>query len=293
MQTIMRPVYNRPEMLLLSMEAEIEARNYYNFPDDFVTIFIIEHGSDPVTMDLVSQYPFRNYCILRPKKFGLSVNILEGFKNAFSFASDYVIYIEDDVLLHKTYFQYMDTLLNMDLGKVSVLSAYNFDDGGNINEVRKHNHYAALAPLITKEFYVEYVLPCSCDYFYTNPAQFAINMNNKYKEHWETRRYRYKDSTHHAQAGIINRLTDIAEIEEGMWAIMPGVNRQQHIGFWGENRQKNKDIPGIEFMERVGNLRNIIKDPDIMLDMAGSKQYNDYKTFSPKLEDWDGKLLLV
>jgi hypothetical protein len=293
MQAIMRPVYNRPEMLYLSLEAEIKARNYYKFPDDFVTIFIIEHGADPMTMQLVSDYPFRNYCVLRPRKFGLSMNILEGMKDAFSFANDYIIYIEDDILLHKTYFQYLDTLLHMDLGKVSVLSAYNFDDAGPVNKVRRHNHYAALAPLITKDFYMKYVLPCSCDDFYNNPARFAVAMNDKYKEHWETRRYRYRDSTHHAQAGIINRLTDVAEIEEDMWAIMPNVNRQQHIGFWGANRQKNKDIPGTDFKERVENLRNIIKDPEVMLDMAGAKQYNDYKTFSSKLKGWDGTLRLV
>lgn len=292
-QVIMRPVYNRPEFFYLSIEAEIKARNYYNFPDDFVTVFIIEHGADPITMQLVSQYPFKNYCVLRPRKFGLSKNILEGMKDAFSFANDYIIYIEDDILVHKTYFQYMNTLLNMDLGKVSVLSAYNFDDNGAVNEVRKQNHYAALSPLIMKNFYMKYVLPCSCDIFYRNPAGFAVDLNNKYKEYWETRRYRYKDATHHAQAGILNRLTDVAEIEEDMWAIMPGVNRQTHIGMYGANRVLGKPIPGNTFEERVKSLKEIVQDADKMYDMAGSKCYNDYKIFSPKLKNWDGVLELV
>lgn len=293
-QVIMRPVYNRPEMLYLSIEAEIKARQYYKFPDELLTLFIIEHGADPTTVDIVKQYPFRNYCIMRPKKFGLSMNILEGFRESFGLTSDYVIYIEDDINIHETYFQYMDTLLNMkNLGKVSVFSAYNFDDAGDIRDIRRKNHYAALAPVIMKDFHSRYILPCSCMDFYRNPASFAITLNEKYKEHWPTKRYRYQDSTHHAQAGIINRLTDAAEIEEDMWCIMPAVNRQIHTGFWGANRRKDKDIPGVFFRERVLNLREIVKDAEVMYSMTGSKCYNDYKTFSPKLLDWDGTLRLI
>jgi hypothetical protein len=292
-QVLMRPVFNRPEMLYLSIEAEINAREYHKFPDDLLTLFIVEHGADPITVELVRRYPFRSYCILRADKYGLSCNILEGFREAFSLTNDYIIYIEDDVVVHKTYFKYMDTLLNMDLGKVSVLSAYNFDDDGDIHEIRRKNHYSALAPIIMKDFYTRYILSCSCNDFYSDPAGFSIALNDKYKEHWATKRYRYQDSTHHAQAGIINRLTDVAEIEEDMWCIMPSVNRQTHIGFWGANRVKSKDIPGVAFDERVDNLREIVKDADKMYDMAGSKEYDDYKTFSSKLEAWDGTLRMV
>lgn len=287
---ILRPVYNRIEMLYLSIESELIARNHHQLSGNFLTIFLVEHGAPPQLLDLISNYPLKSQCILRPCKFGLSMNILEGMKDAFDLADDFVIYLEDDVVLHKTYFQYMDTLLNMDLGKVSILSAYNFDDNGDVHEVRKQNHYAALAPLITKEFHTKYILPCSCIDFYRNPARFAIQLNEKYKEHWASRRYRYKDSTHHAQAGIINRLTDIAEIKEDMWAILPGVNRQQHIGMYGANRNIGTPIPGNDFGERVNNLREIIKDAGKMYEMAGSKCYNDYKVFSPKLDDWDGTL---
>lgn len=292
-QVIMRPVYNRPEMLYLSIEAEVIARKYYNFTDNFLTLFIVEEGSPRVIFDLIKMYPFRNYCILRSDKFGLSKNILEGMKESFSLTSDYIIYIEDDVLVHKTYFQYIDTLLNMKgLGKVSVLSAYNFDDVGSINEVRRQNHYAALAPVIMKDFYTKYIKPCSCSNFYNNPARFAIELNEKYKEYWETKRYRYTDSSHHMQAGIINRLTDVAEIEENMWAILPGVNRQQHIGFVGHNRPGGI-LPGNSFDESLNNLRKIIKDANKMYEHSATKQYNDYRTFSSKLDAWDGTLRLI
>lgn len=293
-QVLMRPVYNRPEFLYMSIMAEIKAREYYKFTDDLITLFVVEHGADSMTMELVRQYPFRSYCILRQDRFGLSRNILEGMREAFSLTDDYVINIEDDICVHETYFKYMDVILNIiDVDKTSVLSAYNFDDSGDVNEIRRQNHYCAWGSVILKGFHERYILPCSCDGFYNNPAGFAIALNEKYREHWATKKYRYTDSKHHAQAGIINRLTDVACIEEDMWCIMPGVNRQRHIGFWGFHRQKNKNIPGDTFNDRINNLKEILQDTAVMYEMAGSKCYNDYKTFSIKLEDWDGTLKLV
>ena len=37
-------------------------------------------------------------------------------------------------------------------------------------------------------------------------------------------------------------------------------------------------------------LKKIIKDPNEMYKHTNSKQYNDYKIFSPKLNSWDGTL---
>ena len=43
--------------------------------------------------------------------------------------------IEDDVLIHRTYFQYMNILLNMfTKNEYSVLAAYNGDDDGDVND---------------------------------------------------------------------------------------------------------------------------------------------------------------
>ncbi len=69
MNTIMRPVYNRPEMLYLSLEYERLAREYYTFPRDLITLFIIEHGSSAATLELVAGYPFKKKEILRKEKF--------------------------------------------------------------------------------------------------------------------------------------------------------------------------------------------------------------------------------
>ncbi len=290
-QVILRPVFNRPEMLKLSIDYEIQARASNKLNTDFVTIFILEHGYTDEVEKIVESYPFKHVVIKRPFRYGLSANILEGFKVAFEFAEDWLIYIEDDVLIHKTYFEYVEQVLEVYRTGWSVISAYNFNDDGAVDQIRKDRHYAALAPVISKHFYMTYIKPCSNKDYYSNPAEFVCKLNNLYKDYQKDRTYRYKDSTHYMQAGLINRLCDVARIEEGLFVVMPFVNRQIHIGFWGHNRVKNKDLQGETFEERLNYLKEVITDPKLMYDMSGSKEYNDYKSFSSKLKKWKGKLV--
>jgi hypothetical protein len=277
-------------MLYLSLEYERAAREYYHFPSDIITLFIIEYNSPAATLELVASYPFDKVEILRKKKFGLSKNILLGLKEAFNLTDDFVIHLEDDILLHYTYFQYMDILLNMNLN-FSVLSPYNGDDAESVNMIYKGHHYAALAPLIDKEFFEDYIKPCITSVYYENfnsRDKFVRALAKKYQDN-KLYKYRNGGGTHNEQAGLINRLVDVALIEENKHVILPYVNRQQHIGYFGKNRPGGT-IPGRNFEERLSNLRNIIKDPATMYKLSATKQYNDYLSFSPKLEEWDGTL---
>ena len=290
MNVILRPVFNRPEMLTLSLEHEIAAREKYDLCD-FITLFLIEHGSDDKTKELVKNYPYSAKYVVREKKFGLTVNILEGMKTAFDMADEFVLHLEDDILLHKDYFVYMKTLQDLVGENYSVLSPYCPDDGGDVNEVNKHNHYAALAPIISKKFFETFVRPCAIEQYYRNPVRFTTQLNDMYKDFWDSRKYKYTNAQHHEQAGLINRLVDVAIIERDWYLYMPRVNRQQHIGYFGKNRPGGK-IPGDSYSERLNNLRSIILDAKKMYDLSATKQYDDYRVFSPKLDDWDGKLFL-
>jgi hypothetical protein len=49
-------------------------------------------------------------------------------------------------------------------------------------------------------------------------------------------------------------------------------------------------IPGDTYEERLANLREIIKSGAEMYKHTAAKRYNDYKSFSPKLDEWDGTL---
>lgn len=287
MQVILRPVYNRPEMLFLSLEYEVRAREYFSLSDDFLTIFIMEHGSPQKTIDLVDSYPFSKEIIQREEKFGLSKNILEGMKAAFDKTDDYIIYIEDDVLVYKHYFQYMDVLLSMDL-KYSVLSPFNGGNTKDVSGVYLGHHYAALAPLISKEFFKDYVEPCAKPVYYDNRARFVKALNAKYSD-YHGKGYKLNTEQYNEQAGLINRMVDVAMIEEEKYVVHPYSNRQVHIGYFGKNRPGGK-IPGKTFEERVNNLREIIKDPKLMFKMSPAKYVDDYRVFIPELENWDGTL---
>ena len=261
-------------------------------PGDYTTVFIVEYGSPQKTLELVENYPFKSRHIVRGEKYGLSKNILEGMKDAFRSADDHVIYIEDDILIHKTYFQYMNILLNMfSKDEYSVLAAYNGDDVGDVHKLYKGHHYAALAPLINKEFFENYIEPCISEVYYKDYGtrdKFCKTLAAKYGDN-KLYKYRKNPGAHNEQAGLINKLVDVCLIEEGKYVITPYVNRQQHIGYFGKNRPGGK-IPGQNFEDRLSNLRKIITDANEMYKLSATKQYNDYKIFSPKLESWDGTL---
>ena len=287
-QYIMRPVYNRPEMLQLSIDYEIKARENCNF--DFKTIFIVEYNSPQATLDVIKKYPFQYECLCREQRYGLSANILEGFKYTFEKAADWVLYIEDDILLHETYFEYVNAVFDcIEDIDWSIISSFNFNDAGSVSEIRLDRHYAAQAPIINKYFFETYIKPCAKSDFYKHPAAFVCALNDLYKDYWVSRVYRYKTDMHHQQAGLINRLCDVARIEEGMSVIMPSVNRQMHIGFFGFNRPGGV-LQGSTFDERLAYLKQVIKTPESMYAATGSKQYDDYAVFSDKLNQWDGKL---
>ena len=292
MNLIMRVAHNRPEMLQLSIEYEIAAREYHMLAGKFHTLFVIEHGAPPKIFDLINEYPFEHSVITRDQKFGLTKNILEGMKEAFKLVDDYVIYIEDDILIHETYFKYMDILLNMeDLGKYTVLSAYNKNNDSDVHEVYRGGHYCAWGALITKKFFEDYIIHCINQSYYGSYASmdgFVKALGERFKDN-KLYKYRNNPGMHNEQAGLINRLVDIAIIQDGAYVITPRVNRQRHIGFAGKNRH-SKPLIGVSFNERLEHLREIIKTPESMYDMTLSKQYKDYKIFSPKLNEWDGTL---
>jgi len=295
MDVILRPVYNRPEMLYLSIEYELKAREYFKLNnDDFITIFLVEHGADPIVLDIVNNYPMKKDVIKRDEKFGLSKNILLGMKDAFKIAHNFIIYIEDDVLVHHTYFKYLNIILNMfDESEYSLISPFNHNDNGDVHYIYKGHHYTALAPLINKKFFNLYIKPCITETYYkdfVSRNNFVLALNQKYRKWWG-KEYKYRDGAHNEQAGLINRLVDVALIEENRYVIMPEVNRQIHIGYYGKNRPGGK-LPGSSFNERLNNLREIIKSADKMYELSAAKQYRDYKTFSKKLDEWNGELFL-
>lgn len=298
----MRPACNRPEMLYLSIEYEMEARKYHKFSSDMLGVFVLDYGYDDKMLEIIDNYyPDPKIVIKREKKCGLTINILEGMKESFKHADDYILYIEDDMIVHKTYFKFLDVLTDMvDPKDYSIIIGYskgihnkndNFDSPSvDINAVYKDHAYAAFAPLIRKEFFNSYILPCISPVFYKNfntRDKFVTALGNKYKD---DKRFKYRGGgahMHNEQAGLINRLVDVAFIEEDLHTLRPEATRVVHIGFYGKNRPGG--LPGKDFDERLALLREGVNNHKLY-DMTRAKQYNDYEYFSPKLDEWDGTL---
>jgi hypothetical protein len=288
---ILRPVWNRPEMLLFSLEYEVEARKNYKFSSDMFTLFVAEHNTTPEVHAVIKHYPFPYHIIERETPYGLTPNILEGYKVAFQNSDSFVITIEDDVLLHKSYFKWIDSIFNLgdDLPSFSVINTWG-PNNGDVDYIKKAHHYGPWAPLVNKDFFERYILPHANVAYYRNRPAKMLELNKNYMKYRESGKYKFKGTEYNEQAGLINRLVDHAMIDEDMYVLTPEVNRTRNIGYFGKNR-RGGSIPGKDFAERTANLEKIITDPEEMLRHAGIKKWaEDYALFNPALDEWDGDI---
>ena len=293
-QAILRPCFNRPEMLQISIGYEINARQFYPSNNMFTTLFVVEYGYSPEILNIIKDYPYEKEVVIREQPHGLTANILEGYKRAFSIADSFVITIEDDVLIHESYFQYIDAILSCkDLPKFSCILAWGQKAEGDTRVIRKAHHYGPWAPLLDKYFFEKYVEKHANRDYYSNRAAKVLELNKNYIQHFESGRYKFNTAVYNEQAGLINRLVDHAMIDEDMYVLTPEVPRQRNIGYYGQNRHGGY-IPGKTFTDRVNNLTNIITDPNKMCNLAKSDRFGkDYILFSEELSKWDGSIQIV
>ena len=285
-------VWNRPEMLQLVTESLVEAYEYHPFPD-LKFVFAVEAPNDPKVLELVENFPFEVEVVLvRKQHAGLSRNILEAMKVAMEHTDEFVFFQADDILVHKTFFEFYDKLLNTDLGPVSTYSIAAYNERGDINKVIRCNAYDAAGACIKKDFWHKYILPCSTEKFYSSRSAFVNSLDIKYKDYY-LKPYKFKagQGKYNQQAGLINRLVDVALIHDNMHTIIPEIARARNIGFYGRNRP-GAGIPGSTFEERLSFLREIVHDRDKIYALTKTKQYSDYVNFDSKLENWDGKIIV-
>jgi hypothetical protein len=289
-------VWNRPEMLQIVMEHLIEAYNYHALPNlEFV--FAVEYPNDAKVLELVKNFELpTKKIIVRNERYALSKNILEGMKVAMNFSDDYVLFQADDIVVHKTFFKFYDTLINqIDIDRVSTCTTAIYKEAGDLNLVYKGHFYDAAGAFITKHFHENYIKPCSVPHFYENKPKFVTALDARYQEHWKPNKsgdykYKYGMAEHHQQAGLINRLVDVAYIQEGWHTLKVDVSRVRNIGFYGRNRPGGQ-LRGNTYEERLEFLRSVVNDKDAIYKLTGTKQYADYVNFDPRLDEWNGKII--
>jgi len=286
-------VWNRPEMLQVVMEDFMTAYEYHPI-EGLKVLFIVEGGAPPKVIEHVENFPLEKEIIIRPERIGLTQNILKGMKVAMEMTEDYVIFQADDIIVHKTFFQYIDVLLNMGLDKTSVYLGVTYVLNGDVDVVHQNHFYDAAGATITKRFYDKYIKPCATEKFYKNARTrhlYVTALDKKYQSYYPVKyKKKYGPGEHNEQAGLINRLTDIAFIHDGFTTIQPEVTRVRNIGFYGKNRP-GSFLPGNSYDERLANLREIIVSSRSINAMTRYKT-DDYRDFPPELDAWDGKIIV-
>lgn len=317
---ILRPVFNRPEMLRVSIDYEIEARKTARIREnEYLSIFLIEYGTPKKSIAVAKSYPYpaefrfrkRNHdtsdnainAIFNRKKhfrYGLSRNILEGMKEGFGQADSHVIVIEDDIVVHSTYFLYLKKMLDiLEEGTYSAILSQNSgmldmtnyektEGHPDCNAVHMHHDYSPWATLLSKRFYLNYIEQYASENYYNNRHQVVQALDERYRN-LAGQGYKYSGGIHAEQAGLINRLTDIAMLEKGMFVATPEISRSLHIGFYGANRGNRGRIPGYSFRKRCQRLRTAIENGQLNR-FNRSKRYRNYPTFHEALNVWDGML---
>jgi hypothetical protein len=296
MNYIIRAVYNRPEMFYVSLKTEEIARQHY-CNDDFTTLFCIEYGAPTIIKEIIEKvYPYKYEIVNRSTRhFGWG-NILEGFNQALQHADKYMLNLEDDCVVHETYFEYIDKVLPLIDNKCAVVNGSNRStpnrDQSLVNVVNKTSLFEATCCMMFVDFYKEFVKPYATYDYYRNRQKIIDEVN---KRNGDDPRSKFRPSRnnlnkHIGWDGLVNRLVDTARIEKDMYCVSPQTDRRIHIGFYGQNRPGRFPSEETDFFKRVDLLVNIVNNPETMAKLDG--RYKDYSNFDPSLEDWSGTLIM-
>lgn len=299
MNVIVRALYNRPEMLALSLEHEYKARKYFpESEESYITLFCIEYGAPEKCIEIVKSYPYKYSAVVRKFRHHGWGNILEGFKMAFNAAEDHVINIEDDNIIHKTYFEYVARSVEVTKGNknYSAINASNrtspnrrIDD---VNTIKWTTKFEAQACIMGKYFFKKYVEPYATFDYYRHREKIIELINKRGARNYRAK-YRIDKGNlfqHVGWDGMVNRLVDIAQYEENLWAVSPQADRGRHIGFYGQNRPGNFPVKYKTFEDRLQFLRESYESLESLEKL--DRHYKDYIMFNPKLDSWDGTLIL-
>lgn len=294
---ILRPAYKRPEMFQLSIEYEIEARRAAGVKgEEYLTLFLIEYGAPEKVIEIARSYPYPSLIRLRnrwwraerKRRYGITRSLLEGMKEGFRIADNHAIVIEDDVLVHKTYFQYIKDVMSLaSENEYSAIVASSPTNNGAPDKIVRGRDYSPLAPLISKKFWELYIGKYAKGSYYQNRKKTIIAINKKYEKYGLEKYKLFGTHQFDNHDGLINRLVDVANVEKNMYVVVPEVDRQIHIGFYGTNTP-GKDIPGDSYEERLLMLRSIIKDN--RLGEYTESSILKFYGFSESLDQWDGSL---
>lgn len=301
MNFILRPLYQRPEMLYLSIRSEINARKDIN-NENYHTLFLVEYGADPKCTDIIKDYPFKHTIIARNERMFPAGNILDGLKIAADTIIDdgmtkqeFAINIEEDCLLHDTFFSFIEKAVERLKGTpYSAITTWGKTNTGSPEILSQGSYFCGPGTLINLDFFNRYVRPYAIKEYYYNFLVSIVPVNARNAENPYSKYHATHNNLmmHLDWDGLTNRLLDAALYEEGIYSYSAECFRMLHIGFYGFNRRGGHFPEELKtFEDRVKFLEDSMLDSDKMAILDGS--YKDYSTFSKLLDNWSGELEIV
>lgn len=263
MNTILIPTCFRAATLFVTLSYLEAARGFENYK----IIFAIDrygHSDDVlrVISDFGKDHPGIEV-LKRSQSYGLTRNLLEGYKACFERSDDFVIILEDDIRIAADFFEYIEYCYkNFVNDKTLAITGYSGQNRNDVNSVFRGNHYFSLGTAVLKSKFNEFVLPhCNMEYYFNRNIYLLKNFPGIMTSGGR--------ATHNEQAGLYQRVRKANDLH----LITPFTPRAMHFGFYGGNRRS--DIEKLSYVEQVKSIIGAIDSPEKLAALEKTN-YKDY-----------------
>ena len=245
MNVIMVVGYNRPEFFYYTISTLKQCRGVGKYK----IYFLFEHGVDKTYYKLIDEFRIGDYEVIeRDRHYGLTRNILEGYKTLFQVADEYIIMVEDDVIISRDFLEYMEHAYRK---WNTLVAGTGYVNGVDESAVYLTNWFIPYGVLIPKKFFYNHLLRHCTEKYYNNRQEYV---DSYYSEDGFKGKY-------NEQAGLINRILH----KERICQVIPEVPRSQEIGFYGSNKQnKIPDYDKLDLEEKIKFVSKLIKSIELI-----------------------------
>jgi len=202
--------------------------------------------------------------------------------------------MEDDLVLHKTYFEFVNKAHKLVKNKkYSVITTWGYSNTGDPSILKRTDYSCGPGTVINKDFFTKHMLQFANAGYYSNWVSTIqrVNALNKDNQNAKYSKVLGNQFSHLDWDGLMNRMVDYASFADGVHGYSSLCYRLLHVGFYGFNRHGGKFPAELKtFEERVDFLEKGIYNPDVLAELDGV--YKDYSVFDSKLDAWDGSLIL-
>lgn len=244
MNYILIPGRNRPEFFYLTLESLVKNPEI----KDYRLLFALENDVDEHYFEIIRSFTngLEPEIVKWSKMYGLTKGILEGFKAAFSKADEYVILLEDDVVVSKDFLKFLDYCYRHFYspgGDIATIGSF-YRSLGRVDYVYKERCYLPWGLLLPKDLFDQFLLEHCNESYYQNSKQYAD-------------RYFLRDSPRSEveQAELALRIV----IKNSLYQILPEVPRSLEIGFYGKHKHyKVEDYDQKSLQEKIAYTRELL-----------------------------------